>query len=73
MKIRLIKRYKLQHLYKEKGTILDVVTSYGEELIEKGVAKDILNPVKIEVVKKSIKKDLNLEIEINNNNDSLES
>jgi hypothetical protein len=73
MKIRLIKRYKLQHLYKEKGTILDVVTSYGEELIEKGVAEDILNPVKIEVVKKSIKKDLNLEIEINNNNDSLES
>ena len=39
MKIKLIKRYKLQHLYKEKGTILEVTTSFGEQLIKKGIAE----------------------------------
>tara|TARA_R110002051_G_C8658281_1_gene488610 strand:+ start:91 stop:312 length:222 start_codon:yes stop_codon:yes gene_type:complete len=70
MKIRLIKRYKLQHLYKEKGTILTVATSYGDELIKKGIAEDL--EVK-EVVNKEAKKVVNLPKKNNNNNDSNES
>jgi len=70
MKIRLIKRYKLQNLYKEKDTILTVTQSFGEELIKKGIAEDL--EVK-EVVKKEPKKVVNLQKKNNNNNDSIES
>ena len=70
MKIKLIKRYKLQHLYKEKGTILEVTTSFGEQLIKKGIAEDL--EIK-EVVKKEVKKDLNLPKDNIIINDSKES
>lgn len=70
MKVRLIKRYKLQHLYKEKGTILTVTTSYGEQLIKKGIAEDLEIT---EVVKKEVKKDLNLPKDNIIINDSKES
>jgi len=70
MKVRLIKRYKLQHLYKEKGTILTVTTSFGEQLIKKGIAEDL--EIK-EVVKKEVKKDLNLPKDNIIINDSKES
>jgi hypothetical protein len=70
MKVRLIKRYKLQYLYKEKGTILTVTTSFGEQLIKKGIAEDL--EIK-EVVKKEVKKDLNLPKDNIIINDSLES
>ena len=58
MKVRLIKRYKLQYLYKEKGTILTVTTSFGEQLIKKGIAEDL---EKKEVVKNEPKKVVNLQ------------
>ena len=70
MKVRLIKRYKLQHLYKEKGTILTLTTSFAEELIKKGIAEDL--EIK-EVVKKESKKDLNLPKDNIIINDSKES
>ena len=70
MKVRLIKRYKLQYLYKEKGTILTVTTSFGEQLIKKGIAEDL---EKKEVVKKEVKKDLNLPKDKTIINDSKES
>ena len=70
MKVRLIKRYKLQHLYKEKGTILTLTTSFAEELIKKGIAEDL--EIK-EVVKKEVKKDLNLPKDNIIINDSKES
>jgi len=70
MKVRLIKRYKLQHLYKEKGTILTVTTSFAEQLIKKGIAEDL--EIK-EVVKKEVKKDLNLPKDNIIINDSKES
>lgn len=70
MKVRLIKRYKLQYLYKEKGTILTVTTSFGEQLIKKGIAEDL--EIK-EVVKKEVKKDLNLPKDKTIINDSKES
>ena len=70
MKVRLIKRYKLQHLYKEKGTILTVTTSFGEQLIKKGIAEDL--EIK-EIVKKEVKKDLNLPKDNIIINDSKES
>lgn len=70
MKVRLIKRYKLQYLYKEKGTILTVTTTFGEELIKKGIAEDLDFK---EVVKKEPKKVVNLQKDNNNNNDSKES
>jgi len=70
MKVRLIKRYKLQHLYKEKGTILTLTTSFAEQLIKKGIAEDL--EIK-EVVKKESKKDLNLPKDNIIINDSKES
>jgi len=70
MKVRLIKRYKLQHLYKEKGTILTVTTSFGEQLIKKGIAEDL--EIK-EIVKKEVKKALNLPKDNIIINDSKES
>jgi len=70
MKVRLIKRYKLMYLYKEKGTILTVTTSFGEQLIKKGIAEDL--EIK-EVVKKEVKKDLNLPKDKTIINDSKES
>ena len=66
MKVRLIKRYKLQHLYKEKGTILTVTTSFGEQLIKKGIAEDL-------EIKEVVKKDLNLPKDKTIINDSKES
>ncbi len=70
MKVRLIKRYKLQHLYKEKGTILTLTTSFAEQLIKKGIAEDL--EIK-EIVKKEVKKDLNLPKDNIIINDSKES
>ena len=70
MKVKLIKRYKLQYLYKEKGTILTVTTSFGEQLIKKGVAEDL---EKKEVVKKEPKKVVNLQKDNIIINDSKES
>ena len=70
MKVKLIKRYKLQHLYKEKGTILEVTTSFGEQLIKKGIAEDL--EIK-EVVKKEAKKVVNLQKDNVIINDSKES
>jgi len=70
MKVRLIKRYKLQYLYKEKGTILEVTTSFGEQLIKKGIAEDL--EIK-EVVKKEPKKVVNLQKDNIIINDSKES
>ena len=70
MKVKLIKRYKLQYLYKEKGTILTVTTSFGEQLIKKGIAEDL--EIK-EVVKKEPKKVVNLQKDNIIINDSKES
>jgi len=70
MKVRLIKRYKLQYLYKEKGTILTVTTSFGEQLIKKGIAEDL--EIK-EVVKNEPKKVVNLQKDKTIINDSKES
>ena len=70
MKVKLIKRYKLMYLYKEKGTILEVTTSFGEQLIKKGIAEDL--EIK-EVVKKEPKKVVNLQKDNIIINDSKES
>ena len=70
MKVKLIKRYKLMYLYKEKGTILEVTTSFGEQLIKKGIAEDL--EIK-EVVKKEAKKVVNLQKDNIIINDSKES
>ena len=58
------------YLYKEKGTILEVTTSFGEQLIKKGIAEDL--EIK-EVVKKEPKKVVNLQKDNIIINDSKES
>jgi hypothetical protein len=66
MKVRLIKRYKLQNLYKEKGTILTLSKYFADELISKGVAESL-------DVKNEPKKKVNLQKKKTINNDSKES
>ena len=58
------------YLYKEKGTILEVTTAFGEQLIKKGIAEDL--EIK-EVVKKEPKKVVNLQKDNIIINDSKES